>query len=74
MGRMDASRIEQFLRDASSLAGSSFEDHTGRKKEILRAYFGRFQEGAAQDIDRYNSVQVGAIFSRLVTSYRKGRS
>jgi hypothetical protein len=72
MGRVNDSKIEQFLRDASPLAGSSFEDRTLRKKEILRAYFGKFNEGAPQDLDRYSAMRVGALFRRLYDSY-KGR-
>jgi hypothetical protein len=74
MGRVSDSKIEQFLRDAAPFARGSFQDNTEIKKRILRAYFGRFQEGAPQDIDRYDAVRVGAIFSKLYEGYRKGRS
>lgn len=65
------SQIEAFLRDASSLAHGSFQDNSSRKKDILRRYFGRFGSGSSQDLDRYDRVQVGAIFSRLYQSYKK---
>ena len=71
MGRLDESRIEQFLREASNLANSSFEKDSARKKEILRNYFGRFQQGASQDLDTYDAVRVGAIFKRVYDSYRR---
>lgn len=63
--------ITGFLREARDFPINNFSSYAEEKGDLLKKYFLRFRPCGSQDLKRYEDIQVGAIFSRLVNYYSK---
>ncbi|MBU2634088.1 MAG: hypothetical protein KJ674_02480 [Nanoarchaeota archaeon] len=69
---VSADKITNFLKEANRFYSTSFNEHARDKAEILMKYFPRFRPNGSQSLSKYNEVQIGSIFNRLIDSYKKG--
>jgi len=63
---------KEFLKRAEELNINDFYAQTDAKIMFLQDYFpGKFGRGKKQDIEKFDDVQVGAIFKNVYDSYKK---
>lgn len=66
-----ARHYKKFYEESSGLS-TSFEKDVETKKKLLIKYFPlRFGPGGSQDLRKYETMQIGAIFNYLYNAAKK---
>lgn len=73
--KKSASKSSAFLDDVNdygvNVYGSFAADADSKRELLVKHFSGRFGAGKKQDIERYDDIQVGAMFRNVVDSYEE---
>jgi len=63
------SYINNFLNEADVLEPYNFSKNVDGKSDLLKKYFKRFRSDGIQDLNKFDGIQIGAIFSNFYAGY-----